>query len=271
LFIGARFAAGFPSHMKLPSYRLGRLWGIDVFVHCTFLIILLYYGIPEWTEAKKAGFSNRDAFHSVANLITLICGIFCCVVLHEYGHALTARRFGVGTVNITLYPIGGVALLNNIPEKPKHELIIAVMGPAVNLVIILILLAVYGVANFINWEHFQHQNAGMTQSMMVWGGFLRNIFWANVAMIVFNLIPAFPMDGGRVLRALLAMKYDRVRATDFAAFVAKCLAVAMGVYGFMSNHDFLPIIALFVWMGATQEAAFVRYQATRKYHEPELE
>ena len=157
------------------------------------------------------------------------------------------------------------------PEKPKHEFIIAVMGPAVNLLIIIILLAFYGLDNFINLEHFQDQNAATTQSMMVWGGFLRNIFWANVAMIVFNLIPAFPMDGGRVLRALLAMKYDRVRATDFAAFVAKCLAVCMGVYGFIDNRDFLPIIALFVWMGATQEAAFVRYQASRKSHEPELE
>ena len=258
--------------MKLPSYRLGRLWGIDVFVHCTFIIILLYYGIPTWTEAKKAGFSDRDAFHSVANLITLICGIFGCVVLHEYGHALTARRFGVGMVKITLYPFGGVAFLKSMPEKPLHELIIAVMGPAVNLLIILILLMIFGVGNFINLELLQHQNAAPWESLILGNGFFRNIFWANVVMIVFNLIPAFPMDGGRVLRALLAMKYDRVRATDFAAFVAKCLAVCMGVWGFINSQIFLPIIAFYVvWMGATQEAAFVRYQASRKSHEPELE
>lgn len=254
--------------MKFPSYRLGRLWGIDVFLHSSFFLLVLIYGFPEWSDAKAEGLSNRDAFHSVANLLAVICGIFCCVVLHEYGHALTARKFGVRTVNITLYPIGGVALLENIPRKPMQELIIAVMGPAVNLLIILGLLVIYGLSHFIDWGELARQEMDWNRSILVWSGFFKTIFWANVAMIVFNMIPAFPMDGGRVLRALLSMKFDRVKATEISANVAKVVAIAMGLLGYYYKQPFVPIIALFVWIGASREAEYVRYEESARRNEP---
>lgn len=254
--------------MKFPSYRLGRLWGINVFVHSSFFLLVLVYGLPEWSDAKADGLSNRDAFHSVANLFAVICGVFGCVVLHEYGHALTARRFGIRTANITLYPIGGVALLEEIPRKPMHELIIAVMGPAVNLLIIMGLLVMYGIAHFIDWGELDRHELAWNRSILVWRGFFKTIFWANVAMIVFNMIPAFPMDGGRVLRALLAMKFDRVKATDIAARVAKVVAIAMGLLGYYYKAPFVPIIALFVWIGASREAEYVREEETARLNEP---
>ena len=245
------------------SIRLGRLWGIDVFVHFTFLLFLLYFGWQEWDVAKAEGLSDHDAFHSAANVVALICGIFCCVVLHEYGHALTARRFGIGTVDITLLPIGGVARLERIPEKPMQELIVAVMGPAVNVVIIVVLLAMFGVSHFLNWDRFAKHQGEWMHGLNVWGGFFKNILWANVAMVVFNLIPAFPMDGGRVLRALLAMRIGRVRATQIAAGIGKVLAVGLAVWGFSKHQYLLLFTATFVWIGASQEAASVRYQAQR--------
>ena len=132
------------------SIRLGRLWGIDVFVHSTFLIFLLYFGYQEWAEARHLNLSYWVAFNKACNVIALICCIFGCVVLHEYGHALTARRFGIGTKDITLLPIGGVARLEKIPEKPSQELIVAIAGPAVNVVIALVLLSIFGVCPWLS-------------------------------------------------------------------------------------------------------------------------
>lgn len=250
------------------SFRLGRLWGIDVFVHITFVIFLLYFGWHEWSAARNVGYSNMASINAAGNLVALICGIFCCVVLHEYGHALTARKFGIGTADITLLPIGGVARLERIPENPRQELIVAVMGPAVNLLIVILLLAIFGVTHFINWEQMGEHRGEWLHKFMVWGGFLKNILWANVFMIVFNLIPAFPMDGGRVLRALLAMKMDRVKATDIAAWTGKALAVGLAIYGYFHNQ-LLMFTGLFVWIGASREAEAVRYEARRTTQQPE--
>ncbi len=249
------------------SIRLGRLWGIDVFVHSTFILFLLFFGYQEWVDSQAKGLSNHDSFHAACNMVALICAIFGCVVLHEYGHALTARKFGIGTVDITLFPIGGVARLESIPERPRQELLVAIAGPAVNLVIVLILLAFFGLAKFVDFERLTEHHGEMMHKLIVWGDFWKQLMWANVIMIVFNALPAFPMDGGRVLRALLAMKIDRIKATQIAAGIGKVLAIGLAVYGFYFHHYLLMFTGLFVWIGASQEARAVREQAVR-YLEP---
>jgi Zn-dependent protease len=245
------------------SIRLGRLWGIDVFVHSTFIMFLLFFGLQEWGVSKASGHSNLQALQSAGTMVTLICAIFGCVLLHEYGHALTARAFGIGTVDITLLPIGGVARLERIPERPRQELLVALAGPAVNLVIVILLLALFGLAHFVNLAKLTEHRGGLMRQLNIWASFSTQLLWANVAMIVFNAIPAFPMDGGRVLRALLAMKINRVKATDIAAGIGKFLAIGLVIYGVRSHHYLLIFTAIFVWIGAAFEAQAVREDAGR--------
>ena len=240
------------------SFFLGRLWGIDVFVHSTFFI-LLFFGYQEWARYLYLG--HWVAFAKAWNVILLICCIFGCVLLHEYGHALTARRFGIGTKDITLLPIGGVARLESIPSSPRQELIVAIAGPAVNVVIVIILLSIFGASRFVNWEEISQHSGEWVHRLMNQEGLLHSLLWANIVMIIFNLIPAFPMDGGRVLRALLAMYMDRVKATDIASWIGRFLAIGLAYWGYSNGHYLLIFTALFVWIGATQEAESVRYEA----------
>jgi Zn-dependent protease/predicted transcriptional regulator len=222
------------------SLRIGRIAGIDLYIHWTFSLLIVgalgYYLLigdyPLSTALAGVG---------------LILAVFFCVVLHELGHALTARRYNVPTRDITLYPIGGVARLQRIPEKPGQELAVAIAGPAVNVVIGLALYALLVVTG---------------QSLIPGRGlvapqeqFLQNLMWINVLLVAFNLLPAFPMDGGRVLRALLAMRLDYVRATQIAAAVGQGMAILFALIGiFVIFNPFLIFIALFVYLGAQQEA-----------------
>ena len=225
------------------SYKLGRFLGIDVFVHFTFVLLLGFIGIAHWV----AGQSVAAAFSGV-----LFFGcLFACVLLHEYGHALMARRFGIGTRDITLLPIGGVARLERMPEKPVQELWVALAGPAVNVVIaglLAIWLSVTG-----TWQPFGL--LGITE-----GNFVERILVANVFLVLFNILPAFPMDGGRVVRALLAMRLDYSRATEIAANLGKGMAVVFAVSGLFGNPMLL-LIALFVWIGASQEATATHFKS----------
>lgn len=224
------------------SWTIGRLFGIKVRMHWTFLLLIAWVGVSYAV--------NGGTVLAALQAIGFILAIFGCVILHEAGHALTARRFGVPTEDITLLPIGGVARMQRIPSEPWHEFWIAVAGPAVNVaiagVIFLGLVAFYGLR-----EVSAPPGLGTT--------FLTNLMWVNVALVLFNMLPAFPMDGGRVLRALLALKIPYVRATMIAAGVGQMMAIVFGIAGFFWNPMLL-FIALFVYLGADAEARSAQVQ-----------
>lgn len=222
------------------QWKLGRFAGIDVYVHATFLLLLGWVGYSYWREFQD--------WTRVFIGILFILTIFVCVVLHEYGHALTARKYGIKTRDITLYPIGGVARLERLPDRPIEELWVALAGPAVNVVIAAILIAFLASTNGV---------PSITDFSMGQGSFLERLIAVNLYLVLFNLIPAFPMDGGRVLRALLALKLEYVQATQIAATIGQGIALLFGFIGLFAN-SFLLFIALFVWIGAAQEASMVQ-------------
>lgn len=224
------------------SARLGRVAGIDVRLHASFALICAWIGWLAWRDTQSLG--------GVMNGLALVLLLFACVLMHEYGHALTAQRFGIGTRHITLLPIGGVALLERIPDRPLQEVAIALAGPAVNVVIAGLLWLVVPVAG----------NGTLA-------GILQTLISANLLLAGFNLLPAFPMDGGRVLRALLALRFGRVRATRYAAWVGRMMAVGFAVYGGRSN-PILILIAGFVWFAAGAESRAVAAQAQRQAKAP---
>lgn len=223
------------------SYRIARVAGIEVRIHVTFLLLLAFYA---WSYYETGG-----VWGSIIG-VSFMLALFLCVLLHEFGHAFAARRFGIRTPDITLLPIGGVARLERMPSSPWQELVIAVAGPAVNVAIVVVLLGVLGgvprVGDLLNGRGD--------------GGILQALLFVNVMLIVFNMIPAFPMDGGRVLRALLATRMPHARATLIAARVGQGVAVLFGVWAATSGNFILLLIALFVFMGAQQELAYARFR-----------
>lgn len=227
------------------SWKLARVSGIDVRMHWTFLLILAWVGVSH----LAAG----DGFTGVAYGLTFVLALFLCVILHEFGHALAARMYGIPTRDITLLPIGGVARLERMPEEPRQELVVAIAGPAVNVaiaaVLAITLLGAHGLERFTATPYAATSTTG----------FLANLLWVNVAMVVFNLLPAFPMDGGRVLRAFLALRMDYVKATGIAATVGQAMAILFGIVGLFVN-PFLLFIAIFVYVGAEAEAQQVRFR-----------
>jgi len=222
------------------QWKLGRFAGIDVYVHATFLLLIGWVGYSHWLEHRQ--------WSQVLNGVLFILALFLCVVLHEYGHALTARKFGIRTRDITLYPIGGVARLERMPDKPFEELWVALMGPAVNVVI---------AAGLFAYLYLTRSLVPLTDLTVASGSFLARLMTVNISLVLFNLVPAFPMDGGRVLRALLAMRLEYTQATQVAANVGQGFAFVIGFIGLFSN-PFLLFIAFFVWIGASQEASMVQ-------------
>ena len=189
------------------QWKLGNFAGIDVYIHATFLLLIGWVGFSHWLE--------HQSWAQVLNGILFILALFVCVILHEYGHALTARKYGIKTRDITIYPIGGVARLERMPEKPLEELWVALMGPAVNVVI---------AGGLFAYLYLTSSLVPVSELTIASGSFLERLMGVNISLVLFNLIPAFPMDGGRVLRALLAMKLDYVKATQIAANIGQGLA-----------------------------------------------
>lgn len=221
------------------KWKLGTLAGIGVYLHWSFWLL------PAWILMS----SSRDMAGAIGSVL-FVFAIFGCVVLHELGHALMARHYGIGTRDITLYPIGGVASLERMPRRPSQELAIALAGPAVNVVIAGVLFAII-LAIGIGTQ-------GMVFSV-VGGSFLVSLMAVNIALVVFNMLPAFPMDGGRVLRAFLAMRVPYLRATEIAVRVGQSVAIVLGVISLFGPTTLL-FIALFVFLAAQAELAMARQQ-----------
>ena len=225
------------------QWRLGKFAGIDVYVHATFLLLIAWVGYSHWLENRNWG--------EVFSGVLFILALFACVILHEYGHALTARKYGIKTRDITIYPIGGVARLERMPEKPIEELWVALMGPAVNVVI---------AAGLFAYLYLTSSLVPLSELTIASGSFLERLMMINITLVLFNLIPAFPMDGGRVLRALLAMRMDYVRATQIAATIGQGMAMLFGLVGLFGNASLL-FIAFFIWIGASQEAGMIQMKS----------
>src|SRR5438876_7848698 len=218
------------------SLPIVRIAGIQLRIHITFLLLIVWLAFGYYSQGGSAVAASRVIF---------ILLLFLCVVLHEFGHAFAAKAFGINTPDITLLPIGGVARLERMPEEPMQEFIIAVAGPAVNVVIALGLYLVIGTRGLLNPATVQG------------GDLIAQLLTINVVLILFNLLPAFPMDGGRVLRALLATRLSYARATQIAASIGQGCAFVFGFIGLLWN-PFLIFIALFVYIGASQEAALAQ-------------
>jgi Zn-dependent protease/CBS domain-containing protein len=217
------------------SWKLGTLAGIPVYVHATFTLLLGWVGLVNWL-------SGRTLSAAVEGIV-FVAAIFGCVVLHELGHALAARRYGILTRDITLLPIGGVARLERMPDKPMQEFWVALAGPAVNVVI---------AAGLFLWLKVTSGFEPLSALSVAEGSFIERLMVVNVFLVAFNMIPAFPMDGGRVLRSLLATRLQYARATQIAAMFGQGFAFIFGFVGLFTN-PFLIFIAFFVWIGAAQE------------------
>jgi Zn-dependent protease len=224
------------------SLPIARIAGIQLRIHVTFLLLIAWLAYGYYADGGSAAALGRVFF---------ILLLFLCVVLHEFGHAFAAKAYGINTPDITLLPIGGVARLERMPEEPKQELIIAIAGPLVNVVIALCLFLVVGSRALVSPMAAQS------------GDLLANLLSINIALVLFNLLPAFPMDGGRVLRALLATRMSYPRATQVAATVGQGFAFLFGFAGLFGN-PFLLFIALFVYVGASQEAALAQIKAVSR-------
>jgi len=225
------------------SFSLGKFAGSEVRIHVTFLMLLAFIGIAQFLAG---------GLEQAVETVALVIAVFACVVAHEFGHALAARRYGIETPDITLLPIGGLARLSRIPENPTEEIVIAIAGPMVNVVIAAILYLILG-AQFDPMAVAEIENPEP--------GFLVQLAAVNLFLVIFNLIPAFPMDGGRVLRAALTYGMGRRRATEIASRIGQGLAFVFGFVGLMSGNAILVFIAIFVFLAASGEAGEVSMRA----------
>ena len=231
------------------SLFIGKIAGIKIFLHWTFPIIIFWIIFSNLSRGLNA--------EQVTWSVVFILALFVCVTLHELGHALAAKRYHIKTKDITLLPIGGVARLEKMPEKPMQELIVALAGPAVNFVIVILLFIFLRLTKLpTDFSIITHVSAD---------NFLLSLAIINLWLAVFNLIPAFPMDGGRVLRALLSLRINRILATKIAASIGQTIAVIFVFLGFFGN-PFLIFIGLFIFLGALAEYEQVKTGSALKGH-----
>jgi len=227
------------------AFKIGRVAGIDVKVHWTFFLLLAFFA-----------FSGYEVSGSLVGALTataMIVALFFCVLLHEFGHSLVAQRLGIEIRGITLLPIGGISNMESLPEKPADEVKITIAGPLVNVVLALIFFGVallFGAGRLAPSDLF----TGVGSASQ----FLFDLGYLNVVLGVFNLLPAFPMDGGRILRALLASRLGAVRATNISSTVGQLFAFAFFLIGLVSGNFLLAVVAVFIFFGASGEAQMVR-------------
>jgi Zn-dependent protease len=237
---GAATSGAQPVPRRRWSWRVGTFFGIETRIHVTFVLLLAFVAWASWQSVPSW----------IAMFVTtgFIVAIFGSVLLHEYGHALMARRYGIGTREIILLPIGGVAQLTGMPRDARQEFWVAIAGPLVNVAIALVLaVVVYGIGP-----------SSIIPEVVL--GLLDSLLWANVGLAVFNMLPAFPMDGGRVFRAALELRWGRLRATEIAVAIGRFLAVCLGFWGLYGN-PMMVLIAVFVWVAAGRELVMVRKRA----------
>jgi len=224
------------------SFPIAKVAGSEIRIHLTFFLLLAWFGIAHY---------QQGGWPAAADGLVYIIAVFACVVLHELGHAVAARRYGIRTPRITLLPIGGLAELERMPERPSEEIVVAIAGPLVNVVIALVLIFLLGA---------QVGSDTMAALDDPGAGLLARIAAVNVVLVVFNLIPAFPMDGGRVLRALLAIRMNRAKATRVAATIGQGLAFVFAFLGLIGGNPLLLFIAIFIYLAAGGEAEMTSLQ-----------
>ncbi len=222
------------------AFRIGSYRNIGVYIHWTFLLLIAWVG--------GNSFFDGSSINETVEEIGFLLMVFLCVLLHEFGHALSAARYGIPTKDITLLPIGGLARLEKMPEKPWHELVVAVAGPAVNVAIILVLIVImYFGKGF---------PMGLDLLSIESNSFVVNLLLVNISLVVFNMIPAFPMDGGRVFRSLLAMKLSKMKATKIAVRIGQLIAVGFVILGWLYS-PMLILIGIFIFFGAKAELRYM--------------
>jgi Zn-dependent protease/CBS domain-containing protein len=240
--LGVEFTQHDGSLFMRWSLNVGSIAGTAIRIHITFLLFLAWLGMIYYRQGGPEAAWQGTLF---------IVLIFLCVLLHELGHVFAARRYGVQTRDVTLWPFGGISSMERMPEKPSEELIVAVAGPAVN-------VAIAGVLILWLWPHLDPDNLGKLDDPAV--SLAVKVAGANIILVLFNLIPAFPMDGGRVLRAILAMRMGNARATEMAATIGQGFAILFGVLGLFYN-PMLIIIAVFIFLAASAEATQAQLRA----------
>lgn len=233
------------------AFKLARFSGIDVRVHWTFFLLLAFFAF--------VGYQASDSAVGALTATAVIVALFFCVLLHEFGHSLVAQRLGIGIHSITLLPLGGVSNLESLPEKPADEVKITLAGPLVNVVLAPIFFGLgllFGAVPRVPTDLF----TGIGSA----GQFFFYLGYLNIVLAVFNLLPAFPLDGGRILRALLATRLGPVRATDISSAVGQLFAVVLFLVGLLGGNLLLALVAVFIYFGATGEAQMVRrHEQTR--------
>jgi Zn-dependent protease/CBS domain-containing protein len=231
------------------SLFLGRVFGIRVLMHFTFLLLFVYIAYTDYRQHLSL---NDILFHCGLTL-----AVFFCVLVHEFGHALTARRYGIKTKQILLLPVGGVAQLERMPENPWQELIVTIAGPLMNVIIALL------ISPFMLYNYSLHQ---LTSLYVINGHFFLSLMWINVMLVAFNLIPAYPMDGGRILRALLAFKFNYASSTRVAARIGQLMAIGIIVAGLFLETYIWIALGLFVGILAELELRMVLRKYSFKGH-----
>lgn len=219
------------------SIRLFRIFGIDIEIHITFLLLPLFF----WFSYGAKG-------------VFIILAVFTCVALHELSHSLAAKGFDIKVDRITLLPIGGIASMRSLPETPGQEFVVSLAGPLFNIIFTIVLY--YPLSLILGENILLHPNPE------TWPGAIAYAYWVNPILAGFNLLPAFPMDGGRILRALLAKKFSYLKATKIAVGFGHIFALLFALFAFSTGHFILLLIALFIFIAASHEESLASMKTT---------